>query len=346
MLSNEADYIVGIDTHKETNTASVLEPATAAFTDPVTVITDQSGHKALLRYAGEHAPGPRVWAIESTGHYGAGLTAYLQERGERVYELDRPKRLARRDGAKSDELDAARAARELLERRHLTQPKLRGDREALRVLARTRAMAIGHRADSIKSLKSSLVICPEVLRDRLRSLGTAELIQRCSRLRITGGSSEELAMTKLSMRSTAGRIQDLTEEIAILDREIERLVLKICPALIELPGIRATTAAELICAFSHPGRFRSESAFASLAGVSPIPASSGKLVRHRLNRSGDRRLNKALTTIAQSRMRYDRKTQDYVERRTAEGKSKKEIKRCLKRYIARSVFRVMEAEMA
>lgn len=346
MLSNEADYIVGVDTHKETNTASVLEITTAAITDPLTVDTDLQGHRALLDYAKAHAPRSRIWAIESTGHYGAGLTAYLQNRGERVYELDRPKRMARRDGAKSDQLDAARAARELLERDHLSLPRRRGDREALRVLSKTRAMAVEQRANSTKSLKSMLVSCPEELRDPLRRQGPAALIERCSRLRISGGSTEELAMSKLSLRSTARRIQDLTEEISILDREIERLVAKLCPALVELPGIRATTAAELICAFSHPGRFRSEAAFASLAGVSPIPASSGQVIRHRLNRSGDRQLNAALTTITQSRMRYDQETQDYVERRTAEGKSKKEIKRCLKRYVARSVFRVMEAEMA
>lgn len=153
-------------------------------------------------------------------------------------------------------------------------------------------------------------------------------------------------MSKLAMRSTARRIGFLEAEIETLDRELELLVSRICPALLAEQGVGVIVAAELIVAFSHRGRLRSEAAFAALAGVAPIPASSGRTVRYRLSRGGDRKLNQALHWVALSRMLYDERTKEYVARRTAEGKTRKEIRRCLKRYLARSLFKLMEAEMA
>lgn len=345
MLADEVEAVIGVDTHKDTNTAVAVETKTMALAEPHSTATDERGYAALLAYADAHAPGRRAWAIESTAHYGAGLTNYLEACGELVLEVDRPKRPRERGGAKSDEIDAARAARELLGRKHQALPRRGTERSALRVLLRTREMATQQRADSMRSLRSMVITAPEPLRAQLRVLGAAGLIRRCAALRIAGGSNPQAAMLKLAMRGTARRIQGLVAETAELDREIERLVLALCPALLEQPGVGTTTAAELILAYSHRGRLRSEAAFASLAGVAPIPASSGKTVRHRLSRGGDRRLNQAFHFIALSRMRFDERTHAYMERRGAEGKSKSEIRRCLKRYLARSLFRLMEAEM-
>jgi transposase len=345
MLADEAGHVVGVDTHKETHTAVAVESVTATISPTLTVPTETSGYRALLDYAERHAPAPRAWAIESTGHYGAGLTAFLHERGELVLEVDRPKRPARRNGAKSDELDAIRAAREVLAKEHQSMPRSRGERAALAIVLRTRASAVAARSDAIRALRSAVVVAPESVRESLRKLGGAELTRRCAAFRISAGIEVEAELTKLSLRSLARRIQGLSEEIELLDREILRLVVALCPALLEQQGVGPTTAAELIVGFSHKGRLRSEAAFASLAGVAPIPASSGKTVRFRLNRGGDRNLNQVLTMIANSRMRYDDRSKAYLERRTAEGKSKSEIRRCLKRYLARSLFRLMEAEM-
>lgn len=345
MLADEVDSVIGVDTHKHTHTAAAVESRTAALATPLTTSADPAGYRRLLAYADQHAPAPRAWAIESTGHYGAGLTAFLQQRGELVVEVDRPKRPARRDGAKSDELDAVRAAREVLAKEHQSMPRARGERAALQILLRTRGGAVGARADAIRSLRGGLITAPESVSAPLRGLGATALIRRCSGLRIAGGSGIEVEMAKLSLRALARRIEALGAEVELLEREIGRLVGILCPALLGQHGVGPISAGELIVAFSHRGRLRSEAAFAALAGVAPIPASSGQTVRHRLSRGGDRRLNRTLGTIANSRMRYDVATRAYIERRTGEGKSRREIRRCLKRYLARSLFRLMEAEM-
>lgn len=346
MLADEVEVVIGVDTHKHTHTAASVESRTGTLAAPLTAEANPAGYRELLAYAEAHAPKPRAWAIESTGHYGAGLTAFLHERGELVLEVDRPKRPARRNGAKSDELDAIRAAREVLAKEHQTLPRRRGERAALQIVLRTRGGAVDARSDAIRSLRSAVITAPESVGAPLRKLGGADLVRRCASLRIAGGTEIEAELTKLSLRSMARRIQSLSSEVELLEREILRLVLALCPALLDEQGVGPITAAELIVGFSHKGRLRSEAAFASLAGVAPIPASSGKTVRFRLNRGGDRNLNQVLTMIANSRMRYDARSKAYVERRTAEGKSKKEIRRCLKRYLARSLFRLMEAEMA
>jgi transposase len=346
MLADDVDHVIGTDTHKHTHTAASVESKTGAPAPPLTATADPDGYRQLLDYADRNAPGRRAWAIESTGHYGAGLTAFLHERGELVFEVDRPKRPARRDGAKSDELDAVRAAREVLAKEHQTLPRRRGERAGLQIVLRTRGGAVDARSDAIRALRSAVVVAPESVAAPLRRLGGAELIRRCASLRIAAGTEVETELTKLSLRSLARRIQCLSAEIDRHEREILRLVVALCRPLLDQQGVGPVTAGELIVGLSHKGRLRSEAAFASLAGVAPIPASSGKTVRFRLNRGGDRRLNQALTTIVNSRMRYDAVTQDYVERRLAEGKSRREIRRCLKRYLARSLFRLMEAEMS
>jgi transposase len=342
MLADEADHLIGVDTHRDTHTAAVVEPATGVVGERTTTSADALGYRRLLAFAERHAPGRRVWAIESTGSFGAGLTTHLLEHGERVVEVDRPKRPARRSGAKSDELDAIRAAQEALGRQHPSQPRRRGKREAIRVLQRTRESAIRSRSRAICHLKALVVTAPEGLRSQLRRLRDDELVARCARLRTSPGQSTEHRITVKALRATARRVLALEAEANDLESELELLIRDTCPALLAERGVGTISAAELLNAWSHPGRPRSESAFAMLGGAAPIPASSGQTIRHRLNRGGDRQLNRALHTIVVSRLQHDPETQAYAARRLAEGRTPKEVKRCLKRFVARRMFRLLE----
>src|SRR5262249_28917827 len=306
------------------------------------VAADGAGYGCLLAFAREQAPGRRIWAIEGAGSFGAGLTTHLLEQGEWVVEIDRPARPARRNGAKTDVLDAVRAAREALAREHLAQPRRRGDREALRVLLTTREGAMRARTKAINHLKALVVQAPEALRRSLHALPTGELLQRCSQLRTSPAHSVEQRFTRLALRSTARRALALQAEAAALEAPLEALVQEMAPALLAEPGVAPVCAAQLLCSWSHVGRLRSEAAFAALAGVAPVPASSGQVTRHRLNRSGDRQLNRALYTVVLSRVASHAETRAYVSRRTAEGKSPREIRRCLKRHLARRLFKLLE----
>jgi transposase len=268
---------------------------------------------------------------------------FLLAHGEWVVEVDRPKRPARRNGAKSDELDAIRAAREALERDHLAQPRARGDREAVRVLLITRRGAIRARTRAINHLKALVVTAREELRHQLRNTPTDELVYRCSRLRTLPSHSPEHRATVIALRHTARRILALEAEANDLESEIEGLVERTVPELLAEIGVGPISAAQLYCSWSHRGRLRSDAAFAMLGGSAPIPASSGQTVRYRLNRAGDRQLNCALHTIVLTRLQHDPATRAYAARRLAEGKTPREIKRCLKRYLARHLFRILEA---
>lgn len=343
MLSTRTEFVIGVDTHRDSHTAAVVDSRTGGVIAHLTVATDAFGFRKVHAFADQHAPGPRLWAIEGTGSYGAGLTTALLEHGERVVEIDRPARPARRDGAKSDDLDAVRAAREALSRRHLASPRARGEREAMRVLLAARQGAVVARTKAISQLKALIVNAPQSLRDQLRRGTTDEQLARCSRLRTLPGQSFEHRATIRAIRGTARRALALEAEAGDYESELEQLVATACPILLEQPGIGTITAAQFLISWSHPGRIRSEAAFASLAGAAPIPASSGNITRHRLSRAGDRQLNRALHTVALTRLRIHEETKTYAARRTQEGKSAREIKRCLKRAIAREVYRLMEA---
>ena len=344
MLEGQVKFVIGVDTHRDTHTAAVCDP-TGALLVHATVATTTVGHRQLLGLAQRHASGRRVWAVEGTGSFGAGLAGLLAGHGELVVEVDRPKRPARRNGAKSDVLDATRAAREVLAREHLAQPRARGDREALRVLLATRRCVVDARTKAINQLKALIVSAPPPLRERLRHRCTAAQVRCCSRLRIHANHSIEHRVTVQAMRATARRIQFLEAEAADHQAELDRLVAKIAPFLLSELGVGALTAAQLLVSWSHPGRVRSEAAFAMLAGVAPLEASSGRVTRHRLNRAGDRQLNRALHVIALTRLRQDPTTSRYVARRRAEGKGDKEIRRCLKRILARRPFRLLQREL-
>jgi transposase len=345
MLADLVELVIGVDTHKHTHTAAVVATATAAVVAQVTVAATEAGYQQLLQVA-DGQPGQRVWAIESTGGYGAGLTRFLAAQDERVVELDRPKRAARRHGAKSDPLDATRAAREALGRDRLAQPRAAGQRAALSVRLTARRSAVQAATDAQRQLHALVVAAPDTLRSRLRGLTTPRLVRSCGRLRLQAAWGVETLATAASPRALARRIQLLDREIADHTQAITTLVRAWRPDLLSRCGVGPIVAAIVLCAWSHPGRCGSDAAFAMLAGAAPIPGSSGQTVRVRLNRSGDRHLNQALHVIVLTRLRYDPATRAYAQRRRAQGKTNREIRRCLVRYVARQLYRLLEATPA
>ena len=287
----------------------------------------------------------RCAGVEGTCSYGAGLARHLRTRGIEVLEVERPKRRRRssRRHGKSDPSDAERAAPTVLAGETSGVPKSGDGRvEMIRALRAAPRSAMKARTQAANQLQSLRVRAPDKLLDRLRGLSTKELVAVAARFRIGDDPRDVPSATKFALRSVARRYEALSGEIAELDAHLARLVAQVAPELVSLAGIGTDHAATLlIVAGDNPQRLRSEASFASLCGVSPVEASSGKVVRHRLNRGGNREANRALYMICLARMRRDRRTQEYVARRTAEGKSKREIIRCLKRYVAREVYRVL-----
>ncbi len=274
---------------------------------------------------------------------GLKLARHLKDAGIAVVEVERPKRRHLRRRGKSDPIDAEAAARTVLAGQAAGEPKSGDGRaEMIRTLRSARQSAVKARSQAANQLQSFTVTAPEELRHRLRGLSTKELVAAAARFRPGNDPEDVEAATRFAMRSVARRHRALSEEIAELDAHLHRLVAEGAPGLISLPAIGTHHAATLlVLAGDNPERLRSEASFASLCGVSPVEASSAKVVRHRLNRGGNRDANRALHMICVVRMGSDERTRRYVARRTAEGKSKWEIMRCLKRYIAREVYRVL-----
>jgi transposase len=341
MLADQVDVVIGVDTHKHTHTAAVVLARTGAAVAEMTVSAEPDGYLTLLELA-EANGASRAWAIEGTGGYGAGLARFLAEAGERIIELDRPVRPHRRGGAKSDALDAVRAAREALSRAHWAEPRTGGERAALSVLLAARRSAVEASADARRQLQSFIVAAPEALRSRFRGMTGVQITTAAARLRVDGRFDLETKVTAGVVRDLARRSKELATEAARHERAICEIVRSWRPDLLDERGVGPIVAATVLCTWSHPGRCRNDGAFATLAGVAPIPASSGMTNRHRLNPYGDRQLNRALHTVVLSRLRYDPATRAYAERRTKEGKSPREVKRCLKRYVARQLFRRLE----
>jgi transposase len=340
MLADELDYVVGVDTHRDAHVLAVVTAPAGAAIAGSEIAARLSGYREALRFAERHAPGRRAWAVEGTGSYGAGLARFLAGRGEVVLELSRTPRAERRLRGKDDSLDAVRTARAALARETLALPRAGERREALRLLLVARRSAVDVRREALTQLRAVIVTAPEPLREQLRRLPVGRLLERCSRLR-RAGAADELT-NRLVLRSLARRIQAATLEADELEREILSHVRAIAPVLLDEPGVGPIVAAQLIISWSHPGRLRSEACFARLAGAAPVPASSGQTQRHRLSRGGDRQLNRPLHTIVLQRRQHDPTTRDYIARRVAEGKTKREATRLLKRYLARHLYRVLE----
>lgn len=332
---------LGVDTHQDIHVAVVLDQLGRRLGE-LSVPTTVVGYHRLMNWAEGFGELGRV-GVEGTGSYGAGLTRFLKARGARVFEVGRPKRRHRRQRAKADTIDAEEAARAVLAGTDIGQPKAaNGKVEMIRALRATRRSAVKARTQATNQLKALVVTASEELRDRLRYLNTTKLVAAAARLRPGPHPNTPEEAVKFAMRSVARRHRSLSEEIADLEEQLDRLVAEVAPELVAAKGVGTQTAAVLlITAGDNPERLKSEPAFAHLCGVAPIPASSGKTIRHRLNRGGDRDANWALYMIAIGRLRWEERSRAYAARRTSEGKNKAEIIRCLKRYIAREVYKIL-----
>jgi len=341
MLADELDFVVGVDPHRDSHAVAVIEIRSGAVTFEANVTAASDGYLDALRLAQRHAAGKRAFAIEGAGSFGAGLARFLVDHDEQVFEVGRIRREPR-SGGKTDALDAVRAARSLLTQKRPAKPRSNGEREALRALIAAREGAVNAKQAGLCQLRDLLITAPEPLRSELRPLTRARLLNRLAATRPQRRQDPELRGTMLALRAIARRVQSLTSEERELAREIEKLTRKLAPQLLDQPGIGPLLAAQVLLSWSHPGRIANEAAFARLAGVAPIPASSGQTNRHRLDRSGDRKLNRALHLILITRRRTHPPTIAYIERRIQEGKSRREATRCLKRYLARNLYRLLE----
>jgi transposase len=341
MLADQLDYVVGVDPHRDTHALAIVHVVSGAVVVEATVFADSDGYAEALRLVEEHAPGRRAFAIEGTGSYGFGLTRFLRGRGERALEVGRLRR-ERRSGGKTDALDAVRAARGALANERPSTPRAGGERQALQALVAAREGAVNAKRAGLCQLRDLLVTTPEPLRSQLRPLTRARLLQRLAATRPHGRQDPELRGSLLALRSIARRVLQVSAEERELAREIETITRRLAPQLLDQPGVGPHAAAQLVLSWSHQGRITSEAAFARLAGTAPIPASSGQTIRYRLDRSGDRKLNRALHQILVTRKRTHPATIAYIERRLQEGKTRREANRCLKRYLARSLYRLLE----
>jgi transposase len=341
MLADELDFVIGVDPHRDSHALGVVEVRSGAVVFESSVDANSGGYVEALRLAQEHAPGRRAFAVEGAGSFGAGLARFLQGRGEHVLEVGRLPR-ERRLGGKTDALDAIRAARSVLSNSKAASPRSTGEREALRALMTAREGAVTAKRAALCQLRGMLITTPEPLRSELRPLTRGRLLARLGATRPERRHDAELRGTLLALRAVAKRVQQLTAEERGLAHEIEKLAHTLAPQLLDQPGVGPLSAAQVVLSWSHQGRLTSEAAFARLAGVAPIPACSGQTIRYRLDRGGDRKLNRALHQILVTRRRIHTPTIAYIERRIHEGKTPREANRCLKRYLARNLYRLLE----
>jgi transposase len=336
------DAVVGVDTHADTHTAAICD-ARGGVLHVVSVPADSDGYADLLDAVAQHTPGPAVlWAVEGSGSYGAGLTAALRECGQQVTEVRTATRA--RGQAKTDRADAVAIARAAAITDRPAQPRRGTVREALRVLLVAREANVNTRTAAINRLKGLVITAPEPIRAKLRIHTGRAQVQAAARLRVPRQADVATIESVAVLRAIAGQIRELDKAIAALDTRLGALTRQHAQPLLDEPGVGPISAARLLVAWSHHDRFPHEAAFAALAGVSPLEASSGKTTRHRLNRSGDRQLNAAIHRVALTRRRcHHPETEAYVARRTTEGKTDRDIHRCLKRYLARRLFRILQS---
>jgi transposase len=337
MSNIERVVIGGVDTHKDVHVAAVIDEQ-GKILDVERFPTTITGYKELLKWLRSYGQLVRV-GIEGTGSYGVGLFQHLASEGVEVVEMNRQNRQNRRRRGKSDPVDAEAAARAALNGEASGSPKSQdGVVESIRTLRVAFTSARDTRTRVALQIRDLLVNAPHALRAEIEPLSTEHRVARCARFR-PGDPADPREATKMSLRSLARRYESLTEDMKELSDVLDRLTLEANPALRAARGVGPDVAAILlVAAGDNPQRLRNESAFAAMCGVSPVEASSGKTVRHRLNRSGNRQANNALWRIAVVRIAHDEETRAYAARRTAEGKSRREIIRCLKRHIAREVF--------
>lgn len=344
IADDDLEVTLGVDTHLDEHAAAVLDPL-GRLLGTTSVPATTAGYEQLLSWASSFGLVTRA-GVEGTGCYGAGVTRFLQDAGAEVIEVTRAARSGRRHEGKNDPLDAQAAAMVVLAGRAQATPKDRGGIvESIRLLRVARQTAVKARSQAVIQIKSILVAAPASLRDELRPLKTRQLIERCAMAR-PGSGRDPQTVTRRVLRSIARRYRALDAEISTLEAELDDLVTLAAPRLLAQHSVGRETAAKLLSlAGDNPDRLRNHSAFAALCGASPVEASSGKTKRHRLNRGGDRQANNALYTIAMVRMQHHHETKAYVARRTAEGKTRREIRRCLMRNLARRLYPLLIADL-
>lgn len=332
----------GVDTHKDLHVAAIVDHQDRVLGTRSFASTRQ-GYRQMLAWMRSYGELQRV-GVESTGSYGAGLLRFMQQAGVTVLEVTAPDRQDRRRRGKNDDLDAQNAAHAAFSGQRTVTPRSRdGMIEALRVLVACRKTAVTARRVALQMIHNTIVAAPDGLRDQLRTMTRMQLVRTLAAWRPDLTAYREVeAAYRISLKSLGRRYLELHDEIADLDAMIAAIVEELAPTLIARNSIGYVGAAQLLLtAGGNPERMRSEASFAALCGVSPVPASSGKTIRHRLNRGGDRAANSALHIIAIGRLRTDQRTKEFVARRIAEGHSKLDAIRALKRYLAREVFRVI-----
>lgn len=334
------DILLGVDTHKDVHAAAVITTLGAALNGRSFPATAE-GYRQLVSWARSFGVLRRA-GVECTGSYGAGLTRHLRAEGIEVTEVNQPDKAARRRHGKTDAIDAEAAARAVLSGRATAAAKTSdGPVEMLRLFKLAKGSAIKSRTQAINQLKSVLVCADAELRESLAGLSNPKLFQQCAAL-AESEISGPAGAARHTLKLLARRIQSLTEEINDLNKRIAEAIKASTPALLDVHGVGPDSAAVLlISAGDNPERLDNEASFAALCGTSPVEASSGKTQRRRLNRGGDRQANAALYRIVLSRLRWDGRTQDYLRRRLTEGKTRREIIRCLKRYVAREIYRLI-----
>ncbi len=342
MLAEQYEFVIGGDPDRDTVDLAVLDSSAGRVHAHMADSADGPGYRRMLAWAGEHAPGRRIWALEGTGSFAAGLVVFLVDAGETVVEVGA---LKRSRGAKNDRIDAIRAARQAIARDEQGAPRAGGLREALRMVFACREGVLISRTKAINELKSLIVVSPEHQRAQLRGRSLPIQLTRIEQLHVPAAAPVEHRLSVFSLQSIAARVRFLSAQLAELDPQLMALIKQhpAGPALLAAPGVGPVVAAQLLISWSHHGRVRSEAAFASLAGVSPIETSSGQRCRHRLNRGGDRALNRALHTVAITRLRCHPESIAYEIKRTAQGKTHRDIRRSVKRALARRLYRRIEA---
>lgn len=346
-LAELVDAVIGVDTHRDTHEAEIAD-ATGTPIATLKIGNDSAGFAAMLAWIAEHAPGPRIAvSLEGTRSYGVGLARALTAAGVMVLECEQPNRKQRRGKGKSDPIDAHLAvlAALRLDADRLPSVRTDGDREALRILLGARQDISTASTAQTNRLRALLLSGEDVDRQSARCALTDAALAGLARRRLPSGASREHTVRHAEIRRLALALREAGQQLRQNRKELQAIVDDLAPGLTVRYGVGPVSAAQAVVSFSHPGRCRNEAAFAALAGTSPLPASSGRTVRHRLNRGGDRGLNRAIHTIALTRMRSCPRTRAYVERRTAEGKSSREVRRCLKRYIARELYRTLTQAM-
>lgn len=336
-MAPSSRVVIGVDTHKHVHAAAVLDDRGALLGSAV-FDADSAGYRALIGWSTQFGT-PLRFGIEGTGSYGRGLASAVRRGGHDVVEVARPDRADRHRRGKSDLIDAENAARAVLAGRAVASPKAdEGTIEMIRHIKVAKDAAVKARTTAMQTLKAILITAPAELRETLQPLSNTALLRRCAALR-PGELTSVTAAAKHSLRAIAQRWQSLNDEITGHERLLGTLVDRVAPQLTAGVGIGPDNASELLLTLGdNAERIHSEAALAKLCGACPIPASSGKTVRHRLNRGGHRRANAALHRIVIVRMKYHQPTRDYVARRITEGKTKPEIMRCLKRFITREIW--------